>query len=95
MAFIPLNGPSVEAEISVTTTVVELKVGTTAYEERQVVTFEAQDGKVRWGFTNAITSTKGFIAYKNQIVTIEATETQPVYIVAETGTVKVYLAERS
>jgi hypothetical protein len=95
MSLYPLDGPTVEDELSVTTTPVELKVSTSAYEERKVVTFEAQDGRVRWGFTNGITPTKGFIGFKNRLTTIEAAASQSVWIVAESGTVKVYLAERA
>jgi hypothetical protein len=95
MPFYPLDGPSVEAELSVGTTPVEIKAGASASEERKVVTFEAQDGRVRWGFTNSITSSKGFVGFKNRLTTVEASATQSVWIVAETGTVKVYIAERS
>jgi len=95
MSLLPLDGPAVEDEISVTTTPVELKVGASALAERKVITFEAQDGKVRWGFTNGITSSRGYIGWKNQLTTIEASTSQDVWIVAETGTVTVYFTERS
>jgi len=94
--FLPLDGPSLENEISVgNSTPTELKVGASALDERKVITFQAQTGKVRWGFTNSITSSKGYVAFKNQIVTIEASSTQSLYVIAETGSVTVYFTERA
>ena len=91
---LPLDGPSIENEIDVST-IVEIKVNALPFEERKVITFQPQDGKVRYGFTNSITSTQGFLVYKSQVVTIEASSTQSVYIVSLTGTVKVYISERA
>jgi hypothetical protein len=94
--FLPLDGPSVEDEISVGTgSPTELKVSTSPLEDRKVVTFQPLTGKVRWGFSNSITSSTGFTAVKSQLITIEASDSQPVYIIAESGTVDVYFAERA
>ena len=94
--FLPLDGPAVEDEISVgDTTPTELKVSSSALEERKVVTFQAQTGKVRWGFTNSITSSKGYRAYKYQLVTVEASADQTVYLISEDGNVTVYFTERA
>ena len=96
MTFLPLDGPSVEDEISVNAiTPTELKVGDSPADERKVVTFEAQNGKIRWGFTDEITALKGYIGFKNQIITVEASDQQPVYVIAQSGTVTVYFSERS
>ena len=94
MSFLPLDGPAEEIELSVSTTPVVARVNASNLDERKVVTLQAQDGKIRWGFTSGITSAKGFVAYKDQIITIEAAEMQDVYVVAVSGTVKVYVAER-
>lgn len=94
--FQPLDGPAVEDEITITdSTVVELKVGTNPLEERKVITFQAQGGKVRYGWTNGISSTVGFKGAKDQIITIEASYSQSVYIISESGSVTVYFAERA
>jgi hypothetical protein len=94
MSFLPLDGPAVEGSISVST-IAELKVGANPLEERKVVTFQCQTGRIRWGFTNAITSTTGYVAFKNQIITVEASDRQPIYVVAESGTQTVYFSERA
>jgi hypothetical protein len=94
--FFPCDGPSVEDEISVgAVTPTELKVGASPLRERKVVTFQPQGGRIRWGFTNGISSSKGYIAFNNQIVTVEAADTQGVYVIAESGTVDVYFSERA
>lgn len=93
--FIPLDGPTVEDSISVGTTAVELKVGASAFEERKVITFQPQGGRIRYGFTNGITTSEGFIAFNNQVITLEAAGSQSVWVIAESGTVDVYFAERA
>ena len=94
--FFPLDGPALENEISVGSgSPVELKVGASTLVERKVVTFQPQGGRIRWGFTNGITATKGYVAFNNQPYTVEAEATQSVYVIAESGTVKVYFSDRA
>ena len=94
--FLPLDGPSEENEVSVgAVSPTELKVGASALAERKVVTFQPQDGKIRWGFSNSIDSSTGFIAYTGQTTTIEASDSQSIWVIAESDTVTVYFAERA
>ena len=87
----PLDGPSVQDTLAVTTTEVEAKVGASPFEERKVVTLQA-DGKLLVTFESG---QPGFTLAKNGIYTFEAAYSQPVYIKAVSGTVNVVIAERA
>lgn len=98
----PLDGPSFQASVSVTdSTVFRVKVGSTEFKGRQVITILPTDGKI-WVYfgdeistPNAVTvKTDGFPHFKNSLRTYEATSTQQVFIVADTGTVDVRFVER-
>lgn len=86
----PLDGPSVQDTIAVTTEV-EAKVGASAFDERKVVTLQP-DGKLYVTFESG---QPGFTLAKNGIYTFEAASSQPVYISAVSGTVNVIVAERA
>jgi hypothetical protein len=98
----PLDGPSLQGSLSVTTgTVVELKVGTNPYSERKVITVQP-NGKIYvfFGEDNTIPTvsdiqTKGFTHFKDAMQTYEATCTQRMYVLSVAGTVSVKLAERA
>jgi hypothetical protein len=84
-----------------TSSVVEAKVGSSALEERKVVTFQG-DGKYYIYFGNgssvpnaATVITNGFVAFKDSLVSIEASDSQPLYVLAVSGTVNIKLAERA
>jgi len=89
--FYPLDGPSVQDELSISTQQ-ELKVGASPLSERKVITVQPKDGKVYVSFVNG---EDGFLCFKNGIYTFEASDKQPVYIKAESGTVAVVVAERA
>ena len=95
MALLPLDGPAEQTVLSVTTTQVEAKVGTTAFSERKVVTLQPLDGKIRVFFKTGLANSSGLLVHKNQIISLEAADTQPIYIAAESGTVNVVVAERA
>ena len=80
--FQPLDGPSEQTSLSVGTTQVEAKVGTTALEERKVLTIQPLDGRVRVLFKSGLSATSGFLIYKRQIV-------------RESGTTNVIIVERA
>jgi hypothetical protein len=86
----PLDGPSVQDTLAVTTEV-EAKVGASAFEERKVITLQPDD-KLLVTFESG---QPGFTLAKNGIYTFEASNTQPVYITAVSGTVNVIVAERA
>lgn len=95
MAFQPLDGPGTYGNISVTTTPAEVKVGGSAFAERQVVTIQPIDGDIYFGYDNSVSSTTGTKIFKGQIYPLEATDLLPVWVVAGSGTVDVRITEVS
>lgn len=102
MSFSPLDGPSLQDQANVTDSVVfRVKSGSSEMEGRSVVTILPMDGMV-WVFfgdgvnvpSAANVKAKGFPHYKSSLRTYEASESQEMYIVADTGTVDVRYAER-
>lgn len=101
--FQPLDGPSVQGTLSVTSsTVQEAKVGGSRLTDRQVITIQAdKDIYVYFGDSTAAApssgtvSANGFRQYKDSIQTYEAGETQPVYILAVSATASTKIAERA
>jgi hypothetical protein len=102
MPFQPLDGPSTQDKVTVTTSVVkELKVGSSALDDRQVVTIQPLTGNI-WVYfgngsvPNATTvSTKGFRHLKQAKESYEVGDRQQLFIVAETGSVDVVFVERA
>lgn len=100
--FLPLDGPSLQDQESVTdSTVFRVKSGSSELAGRDVVSIQPLDGKIWVFFGDGSTvpsasdvKNKGFPQPKNSFRTYEATETQEIYIVADTGTVDVRFAER-
>lgn len=101
--FYPLDGPSKQTTISVTTsTVVEAKQGSTPHKERKVVTIQPLNGKIYVYFADegivpspAAVAANGFIQFKNQKETYEASDSQSIYLLAVTSTTNVVVAERA
>lgn len=100
--YIRLDGPSKQGQQNVTSAAVfRVKLGTTEFSDREVVTIYPIDGKI-WVFfadegvvpTASDVKSKGFPQPKNSMRTYEATYTQLIYIIADTGTVDVRYAER-
>ena len=93
---IPLNGPGVHGNISVTDTPSEVKVGASALDQRYIVTIQPLDGYVFFGYSNLVSASTGTKIFKGQVYTLEATDQLPVWIVADTGmTVDVRITEVS
>jgi hypothetical protein len=101
--FQPLDGPAAQGQQNVSDSVVfEVRKNATALSERDVVTIYPIDGQI-WVYfgddtasaPNAATvKAEGFPQYRDQEKTYEAGPAQPIYIVADTGTVDVRYAER-
>ena len=101
---LPLDGPSAQFAVALTSsTAVEVKDGANpAMSERKVVTILPIDGKIYIYFGDTVSTptasdvkTKGFPHPKGAMRSYEAADTQDVWIVADTGTVDVRVAERS
>jgi len=103
MAYEQLDGPSKSFVLSAvgTVTPVEVKAGGSAFEERKVITLQA-DGKFYIYFADegetpnaATVSSTGMTQYKNARESYEASGSQAVFVLAVTGTVDVRGAERA
>ena len=99
----PLDGPASQGTLSSvgTVTVVEAKVGVSALAERKVVTFQGDDkfyvyfGDGASTPSAATVAANGFTAFKNALVTFEASNQQPLYVLSVTGTVNIKIVERA
>lgn len=98
-----LDGPAKQTTLSVTNAaVVEAKVGTTAFSERKVVTIQPTSKNVYVyfgdnGTTPSVTTVQndGIKLYKNGVYSFEATDTQPIWLLAVSGTSNVKVVERA
>ena len=99
---LPLDGPSKQDTLSVTTlSVVEVKADTTALSERKVVTIQG-DGKFYLYFNDGGSAPSvsdlqndGLLLFKNVLYTYEATDTQALYVLSVSGTVNLKVVERA
>ena len=87
-----IHHEAVSGTLSVGTTPVELKVGSTVLSNRKVLLFQP-DKKARWGTSSSINSSTGFQLNQKQYVTIETNDTVSFWIVSESGTMDVYVME--
>jgi hypothetical protein len=103
MAFLPLDGPALQGQTSLTTTTVfRVKVGAEELVERNVVTIQNITGNI-WVYfgedsivpTATEVRNKGFQQTKGILATYEAGARQKIYILADVITVDVRFAERS
>lgn len=98
----PLDGPSAQTKLTSvdTSTPVEVKVGTSALSDRQVITMQP-NGNMKVYFSDgsipsAVTVlNNGLDHFKNSKETYEAGEKQKVYILAASGTIDVVIVERA
>lgn len=94
--YLPLDGPSENGAVTVTGTASELKVGASRLSERVVVTMQPLDGAIYFGFSNSVTSSTGTKVFKGQYFSLEAGESEQVWLVADPGeSVDVRISERS
>jgi hypothetical protein len=98
----PLDGPSLQTTITVdSSTVQEIKVGGTALLERKVITLIPEQKVYLYfggdaGVPSSVTvAADGIVLFRNQLITIEATDSQLVYILAVSTTADVKVAERA
>lgn len=99
---LPLDGPSKQFSTAITDAAVfEIKAGVTVFEERKIITLQG-DGKFYVYFADegetpsvSDVNTKGFLQYKNAKESYEATGSQAVFVLADSGTVNIRGAERA
>jgi len=99
----PLDGPSAQGTLSSvgTVTVVEAKVGGSPLEERKVVTLQG-DAKFYVYFGDgsstpsaATVTSDGITVFKDQVTSFEASASQPLFVLALSGTVDIKIIERA
>ena len=94
--YFPLDGPGLNKSITVTSTPIELKVGATALDGRKVVTAQAIDGEIYYGYSSSVTASAGANAgskvFEGQLLLLECTYKLPIYLVSE-GSVEVRITE--
>lgn len=99
----PLDGPSAHNVLSVgTATPVVARAGGSALTSRKAITLQG-DGKfyVYFGDEDASAPSaatvvaQGFLQFKDQVQTWEVGDRQPVYLVSDSGTTNVRIAERA
>ena len=101
----PLDGPSKQYKVTIDTTTVrkiEELIGGGAYEERKVITLQPLSGRIRVYFGDgdstpsaATVGDDGLLHYNKSKESYEATYSQDVFILAESGTVDVIVIERA
>lgn len=101
---LPLDGPSLQDALSVTTgTVVEAKVGGSPLAERKAVVIQPLNGNLYLYFddgTNTAPSVanmaaKGLLLYAGAKDAYEASESQKLWILATTATTNTIIVERA
>ena len=101
--FQPLDGPAVHGTITLTTSTVQLfKVGGSPLTDRNVITIQPQDGAVRLYFGDGIATpsaatvlAQGFLLGKNNLYSFEASDKQQVWLLSNSGSVIINIAERA
>jgi len=88
-----LNGPAAFDSVDISTAE-ELKVGANRLDGRRVVSIQPLDGDIHLGFDNTVSATKRAMTIrKGQFIEREASDQLAIWIIADTGTVKVNIAE--
>jgi hypothetical protein len=72
--------------ITVSTTVVEAKVGASRLTNRKVIVITPTTGVIYWGSSSGVTSATGTPIFKNQSLTLSFTDAIPVYLIGTAGT---------
>lgn len=94
--FLPLDGPAAQDLISVgDVSQVEIKVGASALTERKVVTIQPFGGKLRIFFVSGLNTDHGLLLVNKEKATFEASESQTMYMISESGTIDVLVIERA
>lgn len=81
-----INTSSLNAAISVTTSAIEAKVGTSRLTSRKLLSITPTNGTVYWGSTSAVTIASGTPIFKNQCVTMAFTDNVAVWLIGVAAT---------
>jgi len=102
MSILALDGPSkTGAALTLTSAVVQIIGAGSPLSERKVVEVQPIDGKAYYYYGDGVNvpsaatvQTDGFLLFPKQIRVIEASDTQPIYVVAATANVDFRYTER-
>lgn len=83
----------VYANLSVTTTASELKVGASALDGRDYLIIQPKDGAIFVGFDNSVTTSNGIEIKKNQTMYLAVSEKIQVFAICASGTVDTRIGE--
>lgn len=87
-------GTGVQGALTVSTTALEVKVGSFPLSERKLVTvYNNGTGTVFWGFTSSVTSTDGTPILKNQNAAWSVGDNQAIYLISASGSNNVRITE--
>lgn len=85
-----LNNGGLDAELTVGTSAVELKVGVSRKVDRKYVIFQPLDTGIKFGFTSG---TQNIPVFKNQLIMLPAGDNTQVWFIASEAGKKVAIAE--
>lgn len=90
-----LNSEGLYSTITVGTTPIELKVGSTALSKRQAITIQPDDNEIYWGYSNSVSTSNGTRIFKNQFIMLPIGEDIKVWLVANSSGKIVRIGELS
>jgi hypothetical protein len=88
-----INDSGVQAELTVGTSAVAVRVGGSNLATRKVVTAMPKDNSVYWGYTNLVTTTTGTRIFKNQMVVWDIGPDLDIYLIADAAGKAVSISE--
>lgn len=77
-----LDGGGDQIALTVGTTAVEGKVGSSPLTGRKYVIFQAKDNGLFYGLTNSVTTSNGIEIFKDQILMVPLGENTSIYFIA-------------
>lgn len=86
------NG-GVYSELTVGLTAVELRVGSFPLSLRKLVTMQARDKGIFWGYSNAVTVSSGTEIFKRQTIILPIGSGTSVWLIASSAGLKVRIGE--
>lgn len=78
-----LAGGGVQSSLTVGLTAVEVKVGASKLANRKIITIMPINRDMWWGYTSGVTIATGTPVFKNQTLTISASDTCTVYLITD------------
>ena len=78
-----VNDSAVYGTLTVGTDAVLVKVGGSPLPKRKLVTMQANDNKIYWGYDSSVTTTTGTRIFKDQYVPLQVGPDITVYVIAD------------